>query len=150
MKDGTFFSSFKDKWHFERAEKSSVLHFFQNFNGNATGDVSSAERQNFQREVASFGTINVGPEIQRFHADRAGFVESVDGDFRSGIGVGVSERSVLDFGINKFVQGAEAAARENQFPADLGVAAAHESEQFDLLFGVRSEIGVAAFRRADD
>jgi hypothetical protein len=47
------------------------------------------------------------------------------------------------------VNGEEAAAGKNQFKADLRCAAAHETKQFNLLFGVRSEIGVAAFGGAD-
>jgi hypothetical protein len=47
--------------------------------------------------------------------------------------------------IEKFVKGAETTAGENQLPTDLRIAAAHKAEKFDLLFGVRSEIGVATF-----
>src|SRR5437879_12092865 len=46
----------------------------------------------------------------------------------------------------EFVNGAEAAAGKNEFPTDLRIAAAHEAKEFDLLAGVRGEIGMAAFR----
>ena len=52
---------------------------------------------------------------------------------------------MLHGGIDEFVQGAEAAAGKNQLPTDLRIAAAHEAQQFDLLFGVRRKIGMAAF-----
>src|SRR5216684_2252669 len=81
----------------EGVEENSVFHFFENFDGDAAGDVDAAERQNFRRE--------------------------------------------------EFVNGAEAATGENEFPAYLRIAAAHEAQQFDLLLGVRGEVGVAAFGR---
>ena len=43
------------------------------------------------------------------------------------------------------MKGAEAAAGKNEFPTDLRIATAHEAEKFDLLLGVRSEIGMASF-----
>ena len=52
---------------------------------------------------------------------------------------------MLHGGREKFVQRAKAAAGKNQFPAHLRVAPAHEAQQFDLQFGVRRKIGVAAF-----
>src|ERR1700704_536274 len=52
-----------------------------------------------------------------------------------------------NFRREKFVNGAEAAAGENEFPAYLRIAAAHEAQEFDLLFGVRSEVRMAAFGR---
>src|SRR5262245_8271714 len=43
----------------------------------------------------------------------------------------------------------EAAAGKNQLKADLRIPAPHEAQQFDLLFGVRREVGVATFGRYD-
>src|SRR5258705_13205774 len=43
------------------------------------------------------------------------------------------------------MKGAEAAPGKYEFPANLRIAAAHEAEEFDLLLGVRSEIGMASF-----
>ena len=50
-------------------------------------------------------------------------------------------------GAEEFVNGAETAAGEDEFPTDLRIAAAHEAKEFDLLLGVRREIGMAAFGR---
>ncbi len=47
------------------------------------------------------------------------------------------------------MNGAEAAAGENEFPAHLRIAAAHEAQQFDLLLGVGREVGMPAFGRHD-
>jgi len=47
------------------------------------------------------------------------------------------------------VDGTEAAAGKNQLKTDLRIATAHEAKQFYFLFGVGSEIGVAAFGGAD-
>src|SRR2546425_1211169 len=79
--------------------------------------------------------------------DPAGLVQSAPGDFRGGIGVGIFKRSMGNFGREKFMNGAEAAAGENEFPAYLRIAAAHEAQEFDLLLGVRGEVGVPAFGR---
>jgi len=49
------------------------------------------------------------------------------------------------FGRKKFMEGAEAAAGENELPAYLRIAATHEAQQLDLLLGVRREIGMPAF-----
>ena len=43
------------------------------------------------------------------------------------------------------MNGAEAATGENEFPAYLRIPTAHEAQQFNLLFGVRREVGVPAF-----
>src|SRR5215470_14629623 len=51
------------------------------------------------------------------------------------------------FWCQKFMNGTEAAPRENKLPAHLRVTAAHEAEQLNLLLGVRSEIGVPALGR---
>ncbi len=42
---------------------------------------------------------------------------------------------------------AEAAAGENELPTDLRIAATHKAQEFDLLFSVRGEVGMAAFGR---
>src|SRR5271156_4315260 len=52
-----------------------------------------------------------------------------------------------DAGIEKFVKRAETAAAQNDLPADLRIATAHEAEEFDLLFSVRRKIGMSAFGR---
>jgi len=43
------------------------------------------------------------------------------------------------------MNGAEAAAGQNEFPTDLRITPAHVTEQFDLLLGMRREIRMAAF-----
>src|SRR5712692_2220969 len=129
----------------EGVEESAVFHFFEDFDGNAAGDVNTAERQNFQREIPCFGAIDGGPEIQGVGTDAAGLVQTAPGDLRGRIGVGIFERGVDYFRREKFVNGAEAAAGENELPANLRIAAAHEAQEFDLLLGVRGEVGMAAF-----
>src|SRR6266700_5819073 len=131
----------------EGVEENSVFHFFENFDGDATGDVDTAEGQNFQREISGFGTIDGGPEIQRVRTDAAGFVQTAARNFRGRIGVGIVERRMDYFRRKKFMKGAEAAAGKNELPANLRIAATHEAEEFDLLLGVRREIGMATFRR---
>ena len=134
---------------FEGVEEGAVFHFFEDFNGDAAGYIDTADCEDFEGEIASFGAVNVGPEVDGFDANGASFVEAILSDFRSGIGVGIGESSVFDGGIEKFVDGAEAAAGKNQLKTYLRGAAAHETKQFNLLFGVRGEIGVAAFGGAD-
>ena len=148
--DGDIFQEiFEMPFVFEGVEEGTVFHFFQDFNSDATGYVNAADCQDFEGEIAGFGAVDVGPEIDGFDADGASFVEAVLGDFRSGIGVGIGESSVFDGRIEKFMDGEKAAAGKNQLKTDLRSAAAHETKQFNLLFGVRSEIGVAAFGCAD-
>src|SRR5579871_108960 len=130
---------------FEGLEEAAVLHFFDDFDGDAAGDVDAAEREDFQREIAGFGAVNVGPEVECFDADGASFCERVLGNFRRGIGVGIVKGSVLDGRRQKFVERAETATGKNEFPTDLRIAALHEAKQFDLLFRVGSKIGMAAF-----
>src|SRR5712692_2225214 len=129
----------------EGVKENTLFHFFENFDGDAAGNVNTAQRQNFQREISGFGAVDGGPEIQSVGTDLAGLVQSPPRDFRSGIGVGIFERGMDDFRREEFVKGAEAAAGENELPAYLRIAAAHEAQQFDLLLGVRRKIGVAAF-----
>src|SRR5712692_9511849 len=131
----------------EGVEENSVFHFFENFDGDAAGDVDAAERQNFQREISGFGAVDGGPEIQGVGTHAAGLVQATAGDLRGGIRVGIFKRRVDDFRIKEFVNGAEAATGKNEFPAYLRIAAAHEAQEFDLLLGVRGEVGVAAFGR---
>src|SRR6266446_4240000 len=131
----------------ESVEESTVFHLFEDFDGDAAGDVNAAERQNFQREIPCLGTIDGSPEIQGIRADATGLVQTAAGDLWSGIGVGIFEGGVRHFRREKFVNSAEAAAGENEFPTHLRIAAAHEAQEFDLLLGVRREIGMPAFGR---
>src|SRR5712675_968374 len=117
----------------ERMEEGAVLHFLEDFDGDAASDIDAAKCQNFQGEVAGLGTVDGGPEIQSVRADAAGFVQTAAGDFRGGIGIGIFKGSVSNFRREEFVDGAEATAGENEFPADLRIAAAHEAQEFDLL-----------------
>jgi len=48
----------------EGVEENAVFHFFENFDGDAAGNVEAAERQNFQSEISGFSTIDGGPEIE--------------------------------------------------------------------------------------
>jgi hypothetical protein len=148
--DGDIFQEiFEMPFVFEGVEEGTVFHFFEDFNSDAAGHVDAADCEDFEGEIASFGSVDVGPEIDGFNAHGASFVEAVLGDLRSGIGVGIGESSVFDGRIEKFVDGAKAAAGKNQLKTHLRSAAAHETKQFNLLFGVRSEIGVATFGGAD-
>src|SRR5438445_11385908 len=131
----------------EGVEENTVFHFFENFYGDASCDVDAAERQNFQREIPCFGAIDGGPEIQGVGTHAAGLVQTAAGDLRGGIGVRIFERRVGYFRRKEFVNGAEAAAGENELPAHLRIAAAHEAQELDLLLGVRGKIGMAALRR---
>src|ERR1700674_727825 len=131
----------------EGVKKGAVLHFLEDFDGDAARDVDTAERQNFQCKIARFRTVDGRPEIQGVGTNAAGFVQPAPGNFRSGVGIGIFERSVRNFRCEKFMKGAEAPARENEFPTDLRVAAAHEAQQFDLLLRVGSKVGMPAFRR---
>src|SRR5438477_6337324 len=72
-------------------EEGAVFHFFQDFDGNAAGDVNATERQNFQREIPCLGAVNCRPEIQCIRADTAGFVQAAASDLRTSMGVGVSD-----------------------------------------------------------
>src|SRR5262249_23688365 len=126
---------------------SSVLHFFENFNSNTSGDVNTAEGENLEREVAGFGAVDIGPKIESFYANRARFRQSSLSNLGRRIGVGIVKRIVLHRARQEFVQSAETPAGEDEFPTDLRVAALHEPEKFDLLFGVRSKIGMATFGR---
>src|SRR6266403_336530 len=129
----------------EGMKESAVFHFFEDLNGDATGNVNAAERKNFQRKISGFGAIDSGPKIQRVRADAARLVQPAAGDFRGRIGVGVFKRGVYNLRCEKLVEGAEAATGENEFPAYLRIAAAHEAQQFNLLLGMRREIRVPAF-----
>src|SRR5439155_2236221 len=133
----------------KRIEERAVLHFFENLNGNAAGNVDATKSKNLQSKITRLRAVDVGPEIDRVDADGASFVQTILRDFRSGVGVGVSEGSVLNRRIEKFVEGTETAAGKNQLPTDLWIAATHKTEKLDLLFSVRREIGVAAFGSAD-
>src|SRR6266851_3972478 len=121
----------------EGVEENSVFHFFENFDGDAAGDVDAAERQNFQREISGFGAIDGGPKIQGVGTHAAGLIQTTAGDLRGGIRIGIFKRRVYNFRREEFVNGAEAATGENEFPAYLRIAAAHEAQQFDLLLDVR-------------
>src|SRR6266550_1841917 len=131
----------------EGVKKRAVLHFLKDFDGDAAGDVNTAQRQHFQRQISRFRTVDGGPKIQGVGTDAAGLVQTAPRDLRGRIGVGIFKRSMGNFRSEKFVNGAEAAARENEFPTYLRIAAAHEAQQFDLLLGVRSEVGMSAFGR---
>src|ERR1700693_2210321 len=56
---------------------------------------------------------------------------------------------MLDARRNEFMQRPKTAPGKNQFPTDLRVAAAHETQQFNLLVGARRKIGVTTFGRND-
>ena len=71
----------------EGGDERAVPHFFQDFDGDAAGDVHATEGEDFEREVTGFGAVDVGPEVESFDADGASFVEAVLGDFGSGVGV---------------------------------------------------------------
>src|SRR5258707_11520103 len=133
----------------ERIEESAVFHFFEDLYCDAAGYVDATQSEDFERKVTCFGAIDVGPEVDGSDTDGASFVEAVLSNFRSRVGVGVGEGSVFHGRIEKFVNGAEAAAGKNQLEADLRITAAHEAKQFDLRFGGRSEIGMATLGGAD-
>ena len=94
----------------EGSEECAVLHFFENFDGDAASDVDAAEGQDFEREIASFRAVDVGPEVDRLDADRTSFVEAIVGDFRRGIGVGIGEARMFDGWVEKFVKSTKTAA----------------------------------------
>src|SRR5579883_3428036 len=74
--------TFKVPFVLEGQKEFSVFHFVENFDGDAAGDVNTAKRENLERKISRFSAINVGPEVERFDADRTSFVERVLGDFR--------------------------------------------------------------------
>jgi len=131
----------------EGVKENTLFHFFENFDGDAAGNVNPAERQNFQGEISCFRAVDGSPEIQSVGADAAGLVQTEARNLRSGIGAGVFERRVYYIRREKFVKGAEAPAGENEFATNLGIAAAHEAQELDLLLGVRREIRMPAFGR---
>jgi hypothetical protein len=131
----------------ESVEERAFLNFAENFDGNTAGDVNAAECENFQSEITGFGTIYGGPKIESIAADQAGLIEAAAGDFGRGIGIGIFKGGVLYVWRQEFMDGAKTAAREDKFPTDLRIATAHEAEKFDLLLGVRGEIGVAPLGR---
>src|SRR5229473_167230 len=131
----------------EGVEESAVFHFFEDFDGDAAGDVNATESENLEGEISGFGAVDGGPKIQGVGTHAAGLVQATAGDLRGGIRIGIFKRRVYNFRREEFVNGAEAATGENEFPAYLRIAAAHEAQQFDLLLGVRGEVGVAAFGR---
>src|ERR1700757_4619592 len=81
----------------EGVKESAVFHFFEDFDGNAAGNVNTAERQNFQCKITGFGAVDGGPEIQGIRADAARLVQAPAGDFRGGIGVGILKRGMDNF-----------------------------------------------------
>src|ERR1700687_1134585 len=48
----------------EGVKKGAVLHFLEDFDGDAARDVDTAERQNFQCKIARFRAVDGRPEIQ--------------------------------------------------------------------------------------
>src|SRR5258706_3378094 len=110
----------------EGVEESTILHFFEDLDGDAAGNVNAAERKNFQRKISGFGAIDSGPKIQRVRADAARLVQPAAGDFRGRIGVGGFKRGVYNLRCEKLVEGAEAATGENEFPAYFRKTAAPE------------------------
>src|SRR5260370_36459352 len=81
----------------EGVKENAIFHFFQDFYGDAAGDVDTTERENFQGEISGFGAVDGGPEIQRIGTDPASFVQAAAGDLRSGVGVASFERSMESF-----------------------------------------------------
>ena len=63
----------------------------------------------------------------------------------NGARIGILENGMGHRGRQKFMDSAEAATRQNQFPAHLRVAPAHELQEFNLLRSPRGEIRVATF-----
>src|SRR6266446_2185644 len=47
----------------EGVEKGVVFHFFEDFDGDAAGNVDATERQDFQRQIPCFRAIDGGPKI---------------------------------------------------------------------------------------
>src|SRR6516162_8603072 len=64
----------------EGVEERAVLHFWQDLDGNATGDVDTAEGQYFQCQVAGLRSVYIGPEVERLHTDRARVIETALGN----------------------------------------------------------------------
>src|SRR5258708_40302613 len=56
---------------------------------------------------------------------------------------------MLDVRREKLVDGAESAARQDEFPAYLQITAAHVAKQLNLLVGTRRKVGVTPLRRCD-
>jgi len=81
----------------EGVKKGAVLHFFEDFDGDATGDVDTTERQNFQRQITRFRTVDGSPKIQGVGTDAAGLVQPAPRDLRGRIGVGIFKRSMGNF-----------------------------------------------------
>src|SRR5256885_7466384 len=48
----------------EGVEENAVFHFFEDFYGDAAGDVNAAERQDFQGEISGFGAVDGGPRSE--------------------------------------------------------------------------------------
>jgi len=94
----------------EGGEESAVLDLLDDFHGDATSNVNAAESENFESEVACFGAVDGGPEIERVGADVALFGEAEPGDFGSRIHTRILERVMLNIGSEEFVNGAETAA----------------------------------------
>jgi len=94
---------------FKRADKSAVLHFIEDFDGNAAGDVHASEGKNLECKITGFGAVDVGPQVEGFHAHWTGFLERVLGDFGGRVGVGIGEGWMLDGRVQKLVNGEEAA-----------------------------------------
>lgn len=113
-RDGNIFQEiFEMPFVFERAKEIAIFHFFKDFDGDAAGYVDAAQCENFEREITGFRAVNVGPKIDCLDADWAGFIETVHGNFRSGVGVRIGEGWMLDGGIQKFVNSAKPAAGQN-------------------------------------
>src|SRR5260370_29970909 len=80
----------------EGVKENAIFHFFQDFYGDAAGDVDTTERENFQGEISGFGAVDGGPEIQRIGTDPARFVQAAGGQRANGIVVGICEQSSVD------------------------------------------------------
>src|SRR5256885_14703645 len=91
----------------ERSEERTVFNFFNDFYGNAAGDVHTTEREHLERQVARLGAIDGNPQIQRLHAYGTRLREAKPRNLRRRIHVRILERSVLHVRREKFVQRAE-------------------------------------------
>src|SRR5580693_5295790 len=45
----------------EGMKEGAFFHFLEDFDGDASGDINTAERENLQRKISSFGAIDGGP-----------------------------------------------------------------------------------------
>src|SRR5712672_4570418 len=133
----------------ERAKESSVPDLIDNLHSDSARHINSAQRQNLRRQIARLRAIDRRPQVQRLHAYRARFRQTLLRDLWRRIGVRIFKAGVLHLWRQKLMKRAKSASGQNQFTTYLRIPAPHEAQQLNLLLRVRRKIGMTALRWHD-